>query len=139
MKILLDECIPRKLRYSLPDHDCHTVPDAGLAGKKNGFLLDLAEKAGFEIFVTMDKGLAYQQNLAGRSIAILILRGKSNRLADLLPLAPEPPESHEAGAKRRDYPYRPRRTVALSLGLGAFTSNGRASSAGRRTSSTRTA
>jgi hypothetical protein len=89
MRILLDECIPRKLKYSLPDHECHTVPEAGLAGKKNGFLLDLAEKAGFEVFVTMDKGLEYQQNLAARSIAILLLRGKSNRLADLLPLVPD--------------------------------------------------
>jgi predicted nuclease of predicted toxin-antitoxin system len=89
MKILLDECIPRKLKYSLPDHECRTVPEAGLAGQKNGALLDLAESAGFEIFVTMDKGLEYEQNLAGRSIAILILRAKSNRLADLLPLAPD--------------------------------------------------
>ena len=56
---------------------------------KNGSLLDLAESAGFEIFVTMDKGLEYEQNLAGRSIAILILRAKSNRLADLLPLVPD--------------------------------------------------
>jgi predicted nuclease of predicted toxin-antitoxin system len=89
MKILLDECIPRKLKYSLPDHECRTVPEAGLAGKKNGSLLDLAESAGCEIFVTMDKGLAYEQNLAGRNIAILILRAKSNRLADLLPLVPD--------------------------------------------------
>jgi len=89
MKILLDECIPRKLKHSLPDHECHTVPEAGLAGKKNGSLLDLAESAGFQIFVTMDKGLEYEQNLAGRSIAILILRSKSNRLADLFPFVPE--------------------------------------------------
>ena len=88
MKILLDECIPRKLKFSLPRHECQTVPEAGLAGKKNGSLLDLAESAGFEIFVTMDKGLEYEQNLAGRSIAILILRARSNRLADLLPLVP---------------------------------------------------
>ena len=88
MKILLDECIPRKLKHSLPDHECHTF-EAGLAGKKNGSLLDLAESAGFEIFVTMDKGLEYEQNLAGRSIAILILRARSNRLADLLPLVPD--------------------------------------------------
>jgi predicted nuclease of predicted toxin-antitoxin system len=89
MKILLDECIPRKLKYSLPHHECQTVPEAGLAGKKNGALLDLAESAGCEIFVTMDKGLEYEQNLAGRSIAILMLRAKSNRLADLLPLVPD--------------------------------------------------
>ena len=89
MKILLDECIPRKLKYRLPDHECQTVPEAGLAGKKNGSLLDLAESTGFETFITMDKGLQYEQNLAGRSIAILILRAKSNRLADVLPLVPD--------------------------------------------------
>ena len=88
MKILLDECIPRKLKYNLPDHECRTVPEAGLAGKNNGSLLDLAESAGWEIFVTMDKGLEYRQNLQGGSMAIPILRGKSNRLPDLLPLAP---------------------------------------------------
>jgi len=65
MKVLLDECIPRKFKHSLPDHRCSTVPEAGLAGKKNGALLGLAEGAGFEIFVTMDKGLEYEQNLAG--------------------------------------------------------------------------
>ena len=56
MRILLDECIPRKLKYSLPDHECDTVPESGFAGKKNGALLGLAESAGLEIFVTMDKG-----------------------------------------------------------------------------------
>ena len=85
MKILLDECIPRKLKSALPDYECHTVPDAGLAGQKNGILLSLAEAAGFDLFFTMDKGLQYQQNLEGRSIAILIVRAKSNRLQDLLP------------------------------------------------------
>jgi hypothetical protein len=56
MKILLDECIPRKLKYNLLDHECHTVPEAGFAAKKNGALLGLAESAGFfVIFVTIDK------------------------------------------------------------------------------------
>jgi hypothetical protein len=87
MRVLLDECLPRKLKYNLLGHDCLTVPEAGFAGKRNGVLLGLAEQAGFEIFVTMDKGLEYQQNLTGRRIAALILVGKSNRLADLLPLA----------------------------------------------------
>jgi predicted nuclease of predicted toxin-antitoxin system len=85
MKILLDECIPRKLKNALPDYECHTVPEAGLAGQKNGALLSQAEAAGFDLFFTMDKGLQYQQNLEGRSIAILIVRAKSNRLHDLLP------------------------------------------------------
>jgi predicted nuclease of predicted toxin-antitoxin system len=85
MKILLDECIPRRLKNALPDHECQTVPEAGLAGQKNGLLLTLAEGAGFDLFLTMDKGLQYQQNLAGRSIAIVIVRARSNRLEDLLP------------------------------------------------------
>jgi hypothetical protein len=88
MKVLLDECIPRKLKNSLQGHDCQTVPEAGLAGQKNGALLSLAESDGFEVFLTMDKGLEYQQNLAGRAIAIIILRAQSNRLADLLPHLP---------------------------------------------------
>jgi hypothetical protein len=86
MKVLLDECIPRKLKNSLSDHECQTVPEAGLAGEKNGRLLSLAESAGFQLFLTMDKGLQYQQNLAGRSISILILHARSNRLHDLLQL-----------------------------------------------------
>jgi hypothetical protein len=85
MKVLLDECIPRKLKSALASHDCKTVPEAGLAGKKNGVLLSLAEGAGFDVFLTLDKGLPYQQNLAGRGIAIVIIRSRSNRLQDLLP------------------------------------------------------
>ena len=76
---------PAQARKPLPDHECQTVPEAGLAGQKNGLLLSLAEDAGFDLFLTIDKGLQYQQNLAGRSIAILIVRARSNRLEDLLP------------------------------------------------------
>jgi predicted nuclease of predicted toxin-antitoxin system len=85
MKVLLDECIRRKLKRSLANHDCKTVPEAGLAGRTNGVLLSFAERAGFDVFLTMDKGLQYQQNLAGRRIAIVVLRSRSNRLRDLLP------------------------------------------------------
>jgi hypothetical protein len=81
----LDECLPRKLKHALSGHECQTVPEAGLAGQKNGVLLSLAEAAGFDVFFTMDKGLQYQQNLSGRHNAILIVRAKSNCLADLLP------------------------------------------------------
>lgn len=88
MKILLDECIPRKLKAGFSDHDCMTVPEAGFAGQKNGVLLSLAEAAGFEVFLTMDKGVQFEQNLTGRSIAIVIVRARSNRLADLLPHVP---------------------------------------------------
>jgi hypothetical protein len=79
-----------------------TVPEAGLAGKKNGYLLDLAEKAGFEIFVTMDTGLEYQQNLAGRSVAILVLRGRSKSACGSPSIGARPPASREVGAKGRN-------------------------------------
>ena len=88
MKVLLDECVPRKLKNSLMDHDCQTVPDAGFAGKKNGDLLSLAEHSGFEVLLTMDKGVQYEQNLSGRRIAIIIFRTRSNRLMDLTPHVP---------------------------------------------------
>jgi hypothetical protein len=69
MKVLLDECIPRKFKNSLLGHDCRTVPEIGYAGTKNGALLSVAESKGFDVFLTIDKGLEYEQNLAGRNIA----------------------------------------------------------------------
>jgi hypothetical protein len=60
---------------------------SGLAGKTNGELIAIAEERGFEVLLTMDKGLAHEPNMAGRRIAIIIVRAKSNRLADLLPQA----------------------------------------------------
>jgi len=89
MRILLDECLLRKLKDQFASHDCQTVPEALLSGKKNGELLSIAERQGFEIFVTMDKGIEYEQNLTGRQIAVMVLRAKSNRLADLAPLVDE--------------------------------------------------
>jgi len=89
VKILLDECIPRKLKLSFPTHDCSTVPQIGLSGKKNGELLLLATERGFQVFITVDQGIVYQQSPAGEGIAILILHAQSNRLADLLPFMPE--------------------------------------------------
>jgi predicted nuclease of predicted toxin-antitoxin system len=85
MKLLLDECVPRKLKNHLTGIDCQTVPEAGLAGKKNGELLSLAERAGFQVFLTVDQGIEYQQNLQGRNIGIVLVRAKSSRLGDLLP------------------------------------------------------
>jgi hypothetical protein len=65
MRLLLDECVPRKFRNLLPGHTCRRVPEEGLAGKKNGELF--AEKSGFEVFRTLDRGLEYEQNLIEES------------------------------------------------------------------------
>ena len=89
MKVLLDECIPRKLKHSLSGHDCRTAPEEGMAGKKNGELLALAQKSGFQVFLTLDRGIEYQQNLEPRKIAVVLIRARSSRLADLLPQIPD--------------------------------------------------
>lgn len=86
MKLLLDECLPRKLKTSFGQHHCATVPEARLSGKKNGEPLTLAEAQGYEVFITVDRGIEYTQNLTGRKIAIVVLRARSNRRFDLLPL-----------------------------------------------------
>jgi len=89
MRVLLDECVPAKFGAYLVGHDCITVPIAGLGGTKNGDLLSMAEQLGVELFLTIDQGIAYQQNLSGRTIAIILLRPRTSRLTDLLPLVPE--------------------------------------------------
>ena len=78
MRILIDECIDERFRNSFSNHDCQTARYAGLAGLQNGELLTAAETAKFDVFLTVDQGIEYQQNLAGRSIAIIIFRTKSN-------------------------------------------------------------
>lgn len=65
------------------------VPEEGMAGKKNGELLVLAEASGFQVFLTVDRGIEYQQNLRARKIAVVLIRTKSSRLVDLLPRVPE--------------------------------------------------
>jgi hypothetical protein len=87
MRILIDECVDERFRNALRGHDCQTARYAGLAGLENGELLTAAEAAGFEAFLTVDQGIEYEQNLIPRKLAIIILRAKSNRLKDLLPLA----------------------------------------------------
>jgi predicted nuclease of predicted toxin-antitoxin system len=88
MKLLLDECLPRKLKNHLPEHECSTVPEQGWAGKKNGELLLLAANSGFDVFLTLDRGVQYEQNLKGCEIAVVLISAKSSRLADLLPRIP---------------------------------------------------
>lgn len=88
MRLLIDECIDERLRFLFPGYDCQTARFAKLAGLKNGHLLEAAEAAGFEILITVDQNIPDQQNLTGRSISLLILCGRTNRLRDLEPLVP---------------------------------------------------
>jgi hypothetical protein len=88
MKLLLDECIDRRFAQELPGHFVRTVPQMGWATIKNGRLLRLAEKE-FDVFVTVDRNLSFQQNLPRFEIAVIVLRARSNRLVDLQPLVPK--------------------------------------------------
>jgi predicted nuclease of predicted toxin-antitoxin system len=72
MRILLDECVPWPMRELLSDHECTTAQKRGWGGVKNGRLLQLAD-AEFELFITSDQNIRYQQNLAGQRIPILEL------------------------------------------------------------------
>jgi len=88
MRILLDECLDRRVANELADFKVTTVPKHGWAGIKNGELLRLAENE-FDVFITVDRNLTYQQNLQSRSLAIIVLSGHGIRLQDLRPIIPE--------------------------------------------------
>lgn len=87
MRVLLDESVPAKLRRSLPGHAVRTAVEMGWSGVKNGQLLSLASRE-FDVFVTVDKNLPFQQNLATLPIAVVVLDARSNELDYLLPLLP---------------------------------------------------
>lgn len=90
MRILLDECMPARLRRNLSGHEVQTVPQAGWASIKNGKLLRMIADSGkFDVFLTVDKNLPHQQKIEKLPFAVIVLRSKSNRLADVIPFAPE--------------------------------------------------
>src|SRR5580693_72736 len=88
MRILLDECVNQRMRNYLPGHECQSARYAGFGGLKNGELLDAAEAASFDVLVTVDRGFRYEQNLAGRKIAVVLFRSTS--MASKEPLAHSP-------------------------------------------------
>ena len=87
MRLLLDECVPARLRKALPSHQVSTVPQEGWSGVKNGKLLALAAMS-FDAFITVDKNLPYQQNQSTLPVSVLVLDALSNELPYLLPLVP---------------------------------------------------
>jgi hypothetical protein len=87
MKLLIGESLPRDLKHHFPGHAVSTVPECGWASKSNGALLAVAQGE-FDIFITADQNLEYQQNPERFDLAIIVLVARSNRLPDLLPLVP---------------------------------------------------
>ncbi len=87
MRILLDHCLNWRLKRYLPDHIVQATFEMGWDALRNGRLLTLAETQ-FDVFLTVDKGIQYQQNFTGRSIAVITMRGRNNRIETHIPLMP---------------------------------------------------
>ena len=85
MKLLLDECVPRRLKRDFSGHEVFTIDEAGFKGLKNGDLIGAASGI-FEVLITVDKNIEHQQNRNNLPLAIIILSAKSNRYESLSPL-----------------------------------------------------
>lgn len=86
MRILLDENLDWRLRRHVAEHEVDSVSYIGWSGTKNGVLLRRAEESGYDVFLTLDGNLPYQQNLFVHELAVIALRAKTNRLANTIPL-----------------------------------------------------
>ncbi len=87
MKVLFDHNVDRRFRRHLPTHEVTTTREMGWEQLANGKLLQAAAGAGFDVFVSIDKNLQYEQNLNALPIAIVVLDAPSNALPALLPFA----------------------------------------------------
>jgi predicted nuclease of predicted toxin-antitoxin system len=96
VRVLLDEQLPRRLVRELTGHDVRTVQQQGWAGLQNGELLRRADDEGFQVFLTGDRNLQFQQNLARARIGVVVLVAPSNKVEDLLPLVPRALEAINA-------------------------------------------
>ena len=88
MRLLLDGCVLSHLADELPAHEVKTAPEMGWANLDDGPLLN-AMAGRFDALVTVDKSLPKQQRIDNRPLAVIVLRAKTNRLADLLPHVPK--------------------------------------------------
>src|SRR5215204_3487463 len=98
MRVLLDECLPRKLKREVQADVVRTVPEMGWAGTKNGSLLRLVEQE-FDIFLTNDQNLEHQQNLERFDLAVVLV-AFTNDIEDLRPLMPAANEAIRAIGSR---------------------------------------
>lgn len=88
MRVLVDQCLPRHLAAELTGHDATTVRAQRWLGLRNGVLLRAAVDAGFQVFVTNDSSIEFQQNVKRIGIAVVAIVGFRNRIQDLRPLIP---------------------------------------------------
>ena len=86
-RIIIDECLPKKLRTIFEEDEAYTVPQLGLSGYSDQELLKELAKREIDCFITIDGNMEYQQALKRQPFATIVLRSHSNRFRDLLPLA----------------------------------------------------
>jgi hypothetical protein len=83
MKILLDECVPKKVKFYLKEFEVYTVTQMGWGGVKNGRLLTLCVENGFQVLLTIDKNLVYQQNLEKYKLSIAVLNTLTSKIEEI--------------------------------------------------------
>ncbi len=89
MRLLLDECVPRTLKPDLVGHDVQHVVDMGWSSKRNGELLELMLAERFEVLLTVDQNIEFQQNLQSAGVGLVVVIARTNRLKDLRPFVPQ--------------------------------------------------
>jgi len=89
VRLLLDEDLDWRLSRDLIGHQTYSVPLLGWGGTKNGALLKRAAESGYDVLITIDGGIFYEQNIKSLPLAVIALRARTNRLADTRPLMPE--------------------------------------------------
>ena len=103
MRILLDECVPRRLGNHLAGHVVSTVPKMGWSGIKNGQLLALAVSSNYDVFLTVDQNLRHQQVVSALPLAVVIVRARSNDIDQLVPTCVRHFESHRKCEEGRSH------------------------------------
>jgi predicted nuclease of predicted toxin-antitoxin system len=111
VRVLFDHNLPRRFRYLLPNHEVHTTREMGWEEFENGVLLNAAAKASFDVFVSVDKNIEYEQNLLTLPLPVAVVNAPSNALAALLPFAPFLLELLDTSLDRLLYVIEPTGTV----------------------------
>lgn len=103
MKILLDECVTKKLKNYLIEYTVYTINEMGWNGVKNGNLMTLCNDNGFDILLTIDKNLMHQQNLNKYNVTIVVLNSFNSKIEEIRKLVPEFKNQIQTLEKRKAY------------------------------------
>ena len=103
MKILLDECVTKRLKKHLETFEVYTVRELNLGGTKNGKLMSFCVENNFDILLTIDKNLMFQQNLENYSLTIVVLNSLTSKIEDIVTFLPSFKSQVEKFQKNKAY------------------------------------